>query len=42
MRERIEVSPSGYGLHWPEVDEDLSIDGLTGVRHACALVGAEA
>lgn len=24
-----EVSPSGYGIHWPELDEDLSIDGLT-------------
>ena len=27
-RERCEVSPSGYGLHWPLVDEDLSVDGL--------------
>jgi len=36
-----EVSPSGYGIHWPLIDEDLSIDGLLGVRHepskkACA------
>nr|VFJ70471.1 MAG: Protein of unknown function (DUF2442) [Candidatus Kentron sp. FM]VFJ71382.1 MAG: Protein of unknown function (DUF2442) [Candidatus Kentron sp. FM]VFJ75409.1 MAG: Protein of unknown function (DUF2442) [Candidatus Kentron sp. FM]VFJ76149.1 MAG: Protein of unknown function (DUF2442) [Candidatus Kentron sp. FM]VFK19186.1 MAG: Protein of unknown function (DUF2442) [Candidatus Kentron sp. FM] len=23
-----EVSPSGYGIHWPLIDEDLSIDGL--------------
>jgi hypothetical protein len=23
-----EVSPSGYGIHWPEQDEDLSIDGM--------------
>ncbi|MBC8173681.1 MAG: DUF2442 domain-containing protein [Chitinophagales bacterium] len=22
------VSPSGYGIHWPMVDEDLSIEGL--------------
>ena len=22
------VSPSGFGIHWPEVDEDLSVDGL--------------
>jgi hypothetical protein len=22
------VSPSGYGLHWPLLDEDLAIDGL--------------
>jgi hypothetical protein len=28
-----EVSPSGYGIHWPLVDEDISIDGLLGVRH---------
>ena len=26
-----EVSPSGYGVHWPLIDEDLSIDGLLGV-----------
>lgn len=23
-----EISPSGYGIHWPELDEDLSIDGM--------------
>ena len=22
------VSPSGYGIHWPSMDEDLSINGL--------------
>ena len=22
------LSPSGYGIHWPELDEDLSIDGM--------------
>lgn len=27
-REQYEVSPSGYGIHWPLVDEDLSVDGL--------------
>jgi hypothetical protein len=27
------VSPSGYGIHWPGIDEDLSIDGLIGVKH---------
>ena len=32
-RERIEVSPSGYGIHWPLLDEDLSIDGLLGITH---------
>lgn len=28
-----EISPSGYGIHWPVVDEDLSIDGLLGIKH---------
>jgi hypothetical protein len=26
QRDRIELSP--YGLHWPELDEDLSIEGM--------------
>ena len=25
--------PSGYGIHWPLIDEDLSIDGLLGIVH---------
>ena len=33
QRENFEVSPAGYGIHWPEIDEDLSIDGLIGVKH---------
>lgn len=32
-RERFEVSPSGYGIHWPLLDEDLSVDGLLGISH---------
>jgi len=28
-----EVSPSGYGVHWPLIDEDLSIDALLGIVH---------
>lgn len=28
-----EVSPSGYGIHWPLLDEDISIDGLLGIHH---------
>lgn len=28
-----EVSPSGYGIHWPLIDEDISIDGLLGIEH---------
>lgn len=27
------VSPSGYGIHWPLIDEDISIDGLLGIEH---------
>ncbi|MDS3860186.1 DUF2442 domain-containing protein [Thermosynechococcaceae cyanobacterium BACA0444] len=23
-----QVSPAGYGIHWPLIDEDLSIEGL--------------
>jgi len=29
-----EISPSGYGIHWPLLDEDISIDGLLGIVHA--------
>ena len=29
-----EISPLGYGIHWPLLDEDLSIDGLLGIVHA--------
>ncbi len=35
-RSRCEVSPSGYGIHWPLIDEDLSIDGLLGIVHSPA------
>ena len=28
-----EISPSGYGIHWPMIDEDVSIDGLLGIVH---------
>jgi hypothetical protein len=26
----VEISPSGAGLHWPELDEDISVEGLLG------------
>ena len=32
-RNTFEVSPSGYGIHWPLLDEDISIDGLLGKIH---------
>jgi len=28
-----EISPSGYGIHWPLIDEDISVDGLLGIVH---------
>lgn len=28
-----EISPSGYGIHWPLINEDLSVDALLGVKH---------
>ena len=32
-RSTFEVSPSGYGIHWNLLDEDISIDGLLGIIH---------
>ena len=32
-REKYEISASGYGIHWPLIDEDLSIDGLIGIKY---------
>ncbi len=32
-RRSFSISPSGYGIHWPEIDEDLSIDGLIASGH---------
>ena len=33
-RNIFEVSPSGYGIHWPSLDEDVSIDALLGIAHS--------
>ena len=33
-RNTFEISPSGYGIHWPLLDEDISIDGLLGIIHS--------
>jgi len=27
-RELFEISPSGYGIHWPLLDEDISVEAL--------------
>jgi hypothetical protein len=41
QRENFDISPSGYGIYWADVDEDLSIDGLIGVKHASPLIKDE-
>ena len=28
QRNHFEISPSGYGIHWPDIDEDLSVYGF--------------
>lgn len=28
QRNLYKISPSGYGIHWPQIDEDLSVDSL--------------
>ena len=28
QRENWRISGAGYGIHWPDVDEDLSTEGL--------------
>ena len=33
-RSSFEISPSGYGINWPLLDEDISIDGLLGIIHS--------
>lgn len=32
--ERAEVEVSGYGLHWPQLDEDLSVAGILAGRRS--------
>ena len=32
-RSNYEISPSGYGIRWPMIDEDLSVDSLLGIVH---------
>ena len=28
QRARWEIAGGGYGIHWPDIDEDLSVEGL--------------
>jgi Protein of unknown function (DUF2442) len=34
-RNHYRIAPSGYGIHWPTLDEDLSINGLIKLALAC-------
>ncbi|MBA2669044.1 MAG: DUF2442 domain-containing protein [Gemmatimonadetes bacterium] len=27
-RANVQISGAGYGLHWPDLDEDIGLDGL--------------
>jgi len=31
-RSKAELSPAGYGIHWPLLDEDLAVGPLTRMR----------
>jgi hypothetical protein len=31
IRNDYKISPSGYGIHWKQLDEDLSINGLISI-----------
>ncbi len=39
QRQTVDVAPSGYGIHWPEIDEDLAITPL--LQAARSLAPAE-
>ena len=30
QKNNFKISPSGYGIHWPDLEEDLSLKGLPG------------
>ena len=37
QRANWEIAGAGYGIHWPQIDEDLSVEGLlTGIPTARA------
>jgi hypothetical protein len=39
-RKQVEISP--FGLHWPDLDEDISIEGLLAGRGDQSSFGGEA
>ncbi len=36
QRNSYRITPSGYGIHWNLLDEDLSINGLLKLEHSIA------
>jgi hypothetical protein len=40
QRDNWEISGAGFGIHWPDIDEDLSVSGL--LRGAPASHGSRA
>jgi len=32
QRNFYKISPSGYGIHWPLIDEDLSVDKMLSAK----------
>ena len=38
---RYEISPSGYGIHWPDLDEDLSVYGFLFPRGPLSIVRSD-
>jgi len=39
-RKKVEISP--FGLHWPDVDEDISVAGLLAGKRDGTAMGSEA
>lgn len=42
QRNAFRISPSGNGLHWPDLDEDISVEGLIAGRGDRTAVGPKA
>ena len=32
VRNDFKISPSGYGIHWNQIDEDISMNGLLNMK----------
>jgi hypothetical protein len=37
-RANVQIAGAGYGLHWPELDEDIGAEGLPGCQSLLGLV----